>query len=297
MRRVVFGGGIAALTHAWLTKTPVFYSHLTPPQLCTDLLDTPTTRSFLWKSLGINAADYHISHKVFWEGKFLPWPGTPESNEAYLRKTRLTDEKPNGFYADKAAIECGGLMPLGQLFFELFQRLKMHGLIHQRHSLRIAQLADGTFAFEDDRSVQFDEIDMAMPPDFLGFRPTNPEEAIRILDTDVFKTTGCTLPVKYLYVPDASVSFFRAIRLSFNMVYVESTKEACQPRAPHELIRKDLVRLMGDDRIELIGLHSAPGYYNRTYDLPKGISLVGRAATGKPLATHHLIEHLKDTFA
>src|ERR1035437_6921518 len=136
IERAVLGGGIAALIHAWFNRIPVYYSHLTPPPLFTDLIYAPSSLNFI-KALGIKHRVYEIPHKILWNNEYLAWPGTVETRTAHMKKTRFTEiAVQTSDDIKKSEQGLLGVMPLSQLYVELYSRLKLYNLIHQVDDLR-----------------------------------------------------------------------------------------------------------------------------------------------------------------
>jgi hypothetical protein len=290
---VVYGGGIAGLLYSYFRRVPVIMHDMSPLPLCAFLHDTESSRWFL-RQLGIEPMERRVTHGVFWNGKMASWPGSEASHEAYFRKSRMTEEASiNKFSAAKGASSQSQIARMSQVYVELYQHLSAHNLIIKMGPVDYEFMNDIHYIMEKftGRRVDAKKLKLAAPPEAFRYKEIESGDVKPHTCFDIFETEYDLGLPEILYVCDERLASHRVSRLAPRLHLIEHSAVKGKEK-PVALMRAELLALTGTLGVIHLNRRVIPGFYERKYDLPPSVELVGRAATGVPLLTHHVIEQL-----
>ena len=294
---LVVGGGIAALLYSYYFKVPVVMAQLSPLPLCAYLHDTEEARKFLY-NIGIDPVRQEVSHAVFWNGLMDMWPGSEASHRAYFEKTRKVEMEIDTFHRAKGATSQFSIARMSQVYIELYQRLKLEGLVFNFFDVEVTKTWDGKIAVMDKlarHQLTCNDLKLAMPPEAIGISEVQQNRPHVHNCYDTFKVDTNMSLQEIIYVCDADLVPYRISKLTHDMLLVEHAYE--NTSYPMEVIQEDLEKVLMAEaevwhKLETthLGRRTNFGFYERQYNLPDGVELIGRVANGNTLLTHHLIE-------
>lgn len=303
---VVIGGGIAALTYAWskkimcLTGTGISF-----PPMCAYLHKTKKSLQFL-DSLGLVPELNNVVQCIIWKGNFDFWPGPAEAKQAYFEKTRLREVEITKFYSDKASTSNETCCKLQNLYTQLYQVLNLNNLIADIRVSRVLRLYNGNYLVvnETDGSIlAAKKVAIACPPEMLGIQRINDDKHDTMNYLNYYQLSASIEQIPdIMYVCDKDTLPYRISKASQNSILVEYACKVNETPNEEKLVDDTINSLKAFygylpkqfQGMKRIKQQKVRGYYERTYDLPEGVTLVGRASCGTPKLTHNLIEDYFD---
>lgn len=292
----VVGGGMAGLLYSWVNGVPVFATGFSPPPLCSFLHDDPSSIALL-RQLSIKPSPSSIMIGAVWNGEYHEWPSPPEAIAAYFKKTRMHEVEVTAFDSGKSNSSRSSLAPLPLVYTTLWQKLKLMGLLWEVDKVDLRRTIDGKLLLVGRHGHEWaiDRVKLACPPEAVGISEEKADWPMTRNVYDVFEVSPSDSKrmVDVLYLCDSSIIPYRVSNLGSNMILVEHAMESRGEYCPVEIIAQD-VATCAVRTIRHLDRRSNFGFYQRKYELPENVELVGRAATGLPLLTHHLYKQLVD---